>query len=443
MRTSADDLCADEWRQRYAEALIQAEAQASAARRDNRHVACGFTSNVDRLAQLDAELVARLFAGRAIDLKGPRIACVDSVDDLLTGIARCVVAGDGTDLRIREPAVQAWLLERIGGRNQVGGTGAQAASTLATLGFPAILHLTGRSPEQIAVLAHRERIVLGTPDGLLPVEQAANPDDPTMWHPTLEYAEGLQLPLPGALAARTANRILSGHDPVNAAFRIDPGFAAALADPALEIDALLVSGFSQCHDDETRARILAEAARDIARWREARPGLFVHLELGAMPDFAAVAEIVAVLHPVVTSIGMNIDELRELLAVHGVTLAAPGPEMAAQMRGLRERYPVPRLSMHTREFCLTLTEGDPEQERDALLFGSLAAASRSRIATFPVMADLVETLAVGQVNQVGLALARSLPAEPGLVATPGIGFAGPVATVGLGDSFTGGVLALA
>lgn len=167
-----------------------------------------------------------------------------------------------------------------------------------------------------------------------------------------------------------------------------------------------------------------------------------------MPDFCAVAQIVAPLHPVVSSIGLNIDELRELLAVHGVTMAAPGPALVAQLRWLRERYPTPRLSLHTREFCLTLSDGDPAVERAALLFAALVATTRARIAAFPEMGDLADTLRNAQINVDGLAVLRALGADDegyaaeGVVATPGLAIAGPVATVGLGDSFTGGVLAM-
>lgn len=435
------------WHRHVGAALERATARADIARRENRLIACGFTANVDRVAHLDAALIERLYEGRVVDGNRPRSATIDSIDALLVAIAQCVAAGDGTDLYIRQPAVQDWLLQRMGGRAQIGGTGAQAASTLATLGFPALLHLTGRSPRQIAALAGRERIMLGSPDGLVPVDAAADACDPTMWHPVLEFAGGLRAPLPGRPAAPAPNRILMGYDPVNAAFTIDPGYAAVLADPTVEIGALLVSGFSQLQDEATRARVLREARDAIACWRAARPALFVHLELGAMPDFAAVAQIVTVLHPVVTSIGMNIDELRELLAVHGVTMAGLGPALVEQLRGLAARYPVPRLSVHTRECCLTLTRGDPERERDALLVASLVAATRSRIADVPTLADLQATIDLGHLNADGQAFLRSLGAGDGIgadgvVATPGIGFPGPAATVGLGDSFTGGILAM-
>lgn len=432
----------ERWLAHYAQSMTRGKERSECSTREDRLIACGFTSNVDRLAQLDHDVLERLFEGTVVPNGLPRVSLVKSVDDLRLGIAQTIAAGDGTDLVIRDERITAWLLERMNGRKQIGGTGVQAASTLATLGFPVLVHLTGRSPEQIAALAGREKIVVGGPDGLIPAEEAGNPDDPTMWHPALEFAAGLRAPMVGSPVAPASNRVLVGYDPVNCDFEIDPGFAAILNDPMVDIGALLVSGFSQLHEAGPRERVLCDAAEALRQWRAARPSLFIHLELGAMPDFAMVAAVVTALHPYVTSIGMNIDELREFLTVHGATMAAPGADLVAQMRQLQQRYPTPRLSVHTREFCLSLTDGDANQERDALLFASLTAATRSRIAAFPQWDDLATTLADGTINGDGLAVVEAAATEPDVVATPGIAFSGPAATVGLGDSFTGGLLAM-
>lgn len=430
------------WRQRYADALARAAVRANAARVREQLIACAFSSNVDRVGTLDEQLLTRLFGERLMPGDAPRVAAVSSVDDLLTGIAQCIAAGDGTDLVIRDPAVQEWLLERMPGRLQIGGTGVQAASTLTTLGFPALVHLTGRSPAQIAALQTRDLMWLGTAHGLIPIESAEDPDDETMWHPALEFNAGLLAPITGRPAAPAANRVLIGYDPVNANLRIDPGFSVAMQDSELDIQVLLISGFTQLHEPDVRGRVFADTAQALRQWRVARPDLFIHLELGAMPDFRYVRQIAEELYPYITSIGMNIDELRELLSVDGIAMAAPGPELVAQMRTLSAEFPTPRFTVHTREFCLTLTDRDPDHERDALLFGSLTAATRARIATFPALPDLANTLEQGTINGVGLALIDSLSGVPGVVVTPGIAFTGPTATVGLGDSFTGGVLAM-
>ena len=442
-------MSASAWRRRYGAALERARERAETAQRENTRIACGFTSNVDRVATLDQTLLDRLYAGRVFADARPRVTRAATIDDLLLGIAQCVAAGDGIDLPI--PAdVQAWLLARMDGLVQIGGTGAQAAATLATLGFPALLHLTGRSPEQIAALPQRERIAIGAPDGLLPVEAAVDSDDATMWHPVLEFAAGLPAPLPGRPPAPAPNRILLHHDPVNAAFGIDPGFDAALTDPSLPIPALLISGFSQVDCRAALERVLFETAVAVQVWHAARPELLVHLELGAMPEADALLRVLEVLQPVIDSVGMNVDELGQVLGALGETMAPPGSALVSQVRRLAARYPVPRFSLHTREFCLTLTDGEAGMatERDALLFASLVSATRARIGAFPAFADLEATLAEGQANPAGMNILEALGvaetghAGAGVVVTPGYRNGATVASVGLGDSFTGGVLAM-
>ncbi|MFN8590350.1 MAG: ADP-dependent glucokinase/phosphofructokinase [Thermomicrobiales bacterium] len=434
------------WPCRYRAALERAQERAATAAATERRIACAFTSNVDRVATLDAALLERLYEGRLVDGSGPRVTRADTVEELLVGIAQCIVAGDGTDLPI--PAgVQAWLLERMGGRAQVGGTGAQAAATLATLGFPVLLQLTGRSPEQLSALPHHERMMVGAASGLIPLDDAVDPGAETMWHPVLEFAAGLPAPVPGQPPAPAPNRVLIRHDPVNAAFRVDPGFDAALSDPHGEISALLISGFSQLEERAIFERTLWDVAVAVQVWRAVRPGMLVHLELGAMPEAEALLRLLDLLHPVIDSLGMNIDELRQILSALGQSLAAPGPDLVAQVACLAERYPVPRLSVHTREFCLTITRNDPDRERDALLFGSLVAGTRARIGAFPTFADLETTLTQGETEPAGLAMMAACAAEIGangqeVVITPGYRNEETLASVGLGDSFSGGVLAM-
>jgi ADP-dependent phosphofructokinase/glucokinase len=436
------------WRQRFQILPERANRRAEVARHGDSRIACGFTANLDRVVAFDQALADRFFAGQRIDVAAPRVNRADSIDDLLTGVAQCVTSGTGCDLPVRDAAVQDWLLERVPGRVQIGGTGAQAAATLARLGFPVLVHLTGSSPAQIAALPARELMTVGSGDGLAPIDAASDPANPTMWHVGLEFAEGVQLPLPGAMAAPAANRVIVSYDPVNSAFTIDPGFDAALRDPAHEVGALLVSGFSQVTEREVLDRVLRDAAVAIRTWRVARPRMPVHLELGAMPEPVSVVRVLETLHPVVTSIGLNIDELRDLLRALGVTMAQPGSELIAQFRWLAARYPAPRWSLHTREFCLSLVAGDAVKEREALLFGSLVAATRSRIADFPELSDLQTTLERAVVNPAGMALLRSLEIADGgceddsLVVTPGLQIERARASVGLGDSFTAGVLAM-
>jgi ADP-dependent phosphofructokinase/glucokinase len=436
------------WQQHYRSALERAICRAELATEKRDLIACGFTSNLDRVVTFDQLAAERMFAGQTVEPPAERVTRANSIDDLLAGIAQCVAEGSGCDLPIRDPAVHEWLIERVEGRVQIGGTGAQAAATLATLGFPVLLHATGRSPEQIAGLPRRERIVGAGSQGLVPIEAMRDAGERTMWHVALEFDQGLRLPLPGAPAAPAGNRVIISYDPVNADFTIDPAFSAALADASVCVSSLLISGFSQVIEPANLARVLGEAATALRTWRAARPDLLIHLELGAMPESRSLVDTLEALSPVISSAGCNIDEMRQILAAFGITRAEPGPDLVDQLRWLARRFDLPRLSLHTRDYCLTVTEGDIERERDALLFGSLVAGTRCRTGTFSEFADLVDTLEREAINPEGLALMHVLGEDgdgsstSGLVATPGLSIASPLASVGMGDSFTAGVLAL-
>jgi len=60
------------WRRRYSALPEQAKARAASARQKNALIACGFTTNLDRVVPFDQMLAGRLFAGRRIDVAAPR-----------------------------------------------------------------------------------------------------------------------------------------------------------------------------------------------------------------------------------------------------------------------------------------------------------------------------------------------------------------------------------
>lgn len=439
------------WRRRYASALGKAADRAAHAPDERELIACGFTTNVDLVVDLNQALLDRLLTGQALDLRRPLAAVVASVPDLLAAIVRHAALGTGTDLPVAEAVVQRWLIERVGGRRQVGGTGAQAACTLSRLGFRPLLHATGLSAPQVAVLEETGEILVAGDDGPRPVGQVVTDTDPTMWHVALEYLAGLVVPSDGGtVAAPAANRVIVSHDPVNASFSVAPSFVEAVADPANNVQRVLVSGFSQVIEPRARARVLRETVAALRRWRRARPNILTHAELGAMPEPAMMANVAQGLAPAVDSIGFNADELGDLLAAWRFASVTESHSLAAALKTVRNRIPAPRLGLHTARICLTLTMSDPETERDALLFASLVAATRARIGTFPAFADLADSLTPMVVDQRGLAVVRSPGLVDGigrvgddwLVGVPGIVVDHPAATVGLGDSFTGALLAL-
>jgi ADP-dependent phosphofructokinase/glucokinase len=265
------------------------------------------------------------------------------------------------------------------------------------------------------------------------------------------------VPLPsGTLVAPEANRVIVSLHPGNLDHSIDDHYVEAVANPETHIRWTLASGFSQVTGAAMAQARVSETLAAIARWRQKPIPPRVHLELGAMPDPDTFAVVRDHLVPAVDSLGLNEDELTATLALAGLP---PPDELAttvAALDRLQRHLAIPRLGLHTRHCCVTITRDDPFTEQAALLYASAVAGSFARRADFPSPADLRQTVERCVVSPTGLALAASLADQGADVIAPGIGRLGdrwlviaptlaishPASTIGLGDSFTGGLLAM-
>lgn len=440
------------WTGLYRQALDRARSRSASASIARDLIACGLTNNVDLVVSLTSELLLALIAEAPVpNLPAARQTRASTPTELLTAIVQCIDAGDGIDLPVSRD-VQDWLIARAPGRRQLGGTGAQAANTLGRLGFPTLIHLTSCSPEQADAFSRPDLALVACRDGaLVPMVDRIDSNEPTMLHVALEYEAGLTAMVNGVdVVAPEANRVIVSHDPVNAAFEINQAFVEAVADPELAIRRVLLSGYSQITSPQALQRLLGQTTAATNHWLAQRPDCFIHAELGAMPRPDDLAHVVETIGLAVTSIGMNVDEMRDLTGVWGMRKLDGARRLRETMESVRHRAWSSRLNLHASDYTVSLTNGLPETERDALLFGSLVAASRARIGTYPSFDDLDVTLSTCEPSPTGLALIEELGLPDGFdrggkecfVIVPALYVPRPVAEVGLGDSFTAGVLAM-
>lgn len=430
-------------------------------------IACGFTNNVDVIIALDGERCAALAADVGASLAETPVAVAATPAALLQGLRWFLERGQGGEIPLADAAMADWVGAHFSGRLGLGGTGAQAAQTLARLGRDTLLHVTSLSPAQAALLDDSGRILIPTPAGLRTPAAAARPADPTLTHFIFEYPAGLALPFPDrTVVTSRANRVIVPFSPLHARLPLDPCFLAAVADPAHRVRRALISGYNQIENAAVARARVAETAAAIRRWRQASPDLLVHLELGATLAPEVFATILDDLPPHADSVGFNADELAAILALWGEPEAAVLDGVAGVLAGLRRlrrghshsrsrsrSLSGPRLGLHAQDYCLTLTRRDPLRERAALTYASLVAGTRARLGALPTPADLRATGAAAQPSPAGVAAIADLTAAVGLrdgvarigddwlVAVPTLAVPDPAGTIGLGDSFTAGLLA--
>ncbi len=399
-----------DWRAEYAALAERIVPRAPAA----RPLLAGFNACVDHVYRIDGDVLDRLAEAAA---RGGRALPGGLAAEILDRIG----GGRDGEVFVPAPELQPWLAELLGEprTRQVGGTGAQAAWTLAVLGAPAVLALTDRSATQLSVLDPAIGLCAGhevqpvgatTPAGL-----AAKPP-----HFILEFTAGTRWH--GGTVPRSSRIILrlaaEGIDR-------DADFAALTPKLAAGAGAGLASGLNTLPEDDTESRRWMHEVVD--RWRDAGLPL-IHLELAEYPRPAVAADTAAEYTGTANSLGLSLTEL--------TALRTGRSHPAAAARDLACRYGFDRVAVHADTWSLVVHRGDPEAASVAVRTGNLLAAARARQGVPTAYLAVADDARFTTDHPAGGPLGDGWRCE--CAPTPYL--AGPAATIGLGDTFVAGLL---
>ena len=375
----------------------------------------GFSACVDAIWRVDADLLAllaRLTEGGSTreDAAGARL--------LGQALAR-IGAGRGGELALDWPQGPTWLSQRLPApdRRQLGGTGPQAAWTLAELGARTVVALADRSAHQLSVL--HPAIEIAEQDGLIPAGEAtADPNAPTQpIHAIFEFTAGT--PHRGGVLPRSTRIIVRF---TTRGIERDEQLVAAQPDLIPRLRGAVVSGMNAIPAGDQASWEWLD--RMVDAWRTASVP-HRHLELAEYADAAALHATAARYAGRAHTLGLSLSELRTLSH-------SPDPGVAARELADEHRYDA--VVVHADTWSLAVHRGDPADYRRRLMTGNLLAAARAA-AGRPQHDIGLRTCAV---------LSDDVPscgaAGEGWTTTcvPAPWLAAPRTTIGLGDSFVAG-----
>ncbi|MEW7009643.1 ADP-dependent glucokinase/phosphofructokinase [Lentilitoribacter sp. EG35] len=338
--------------------------------------------------------------------------------DLFDKLQRRAIAGRGGELRCTWKGGPEWLRERLSLNRSIGGTGPQAAAALAAIGVPNLVALGNRNEVLLSTLPANVNIAVGNK-----LFEGRHVEPTTSQMPEIfifEFSAGETIA--GTALPRSSRVIVRFDDP---GLERDPEFDT-YSNKIAGNAAALIGGLGSVPSHRIDAE-LSYLKGLVETWRT--NGLrWLHLELGGYEDKATLDAVLKAVGGIATSLGMSASEFPDV--AYGRTATPEHMVEVAQQLG------VERLCVHADDWASSVTRRSAETETEALITGSLLSAVRaahgtvvsevkvpekSRFTETPYTSSRLE----GEWNYISVA-------TPYLIQ--------PVATIGLGDTFSAGCI---
>ena len=431
-------------------------------------IICAYPVNLDALYDLGEERISRFIqsadpSGIKSEMKGS----IRSREDLISSLLYCIQQGSGAEILVESLQLAEEIEASFPWSFRLGGNAGIMANLLAELGARPILNAPALEP-RLAALLHPGVGIPVSGRLMQPSLAAERPDlSSEVLHFVFQFKESDRIPSPqGPISAAKDNRFIATYDPVNTRMVSNQDFDAYCRDFIQEIDGAILSGFHLVPLDRYR-EIFPPRIEQIRSWKEANPNIYIHVEMGSFQSPGIARHFLRLLEKA-DSLGLNEDELETATAeysaigsspvsstVLSTVLSTARPKMSQwqervqKAAGLREHLGIFRVSVHTRDYILSIMEEGKITAKEELLSlqkGADAAAALAATGSAKGMPPV-------EVNPRGLEAQREFCQKGAIAANGGRGATiqrnglvvslmpsllarEPRITVGLGDTAT-------
>ncbi|MDR2747486.1 MAG: ADP-dependent glucokinase/phosphofructokinase [Treponema sp.] len=387
-------------------------------------IVLGLGDNIDYEIRWDSALLEGLIRDSGLSASEiNRDIKINTPRDLLASILGFAGDSSGGERFVQNPD----LIEAFSGpfekKITLGGTAVRAAIAMRKLGYTSAIHL-------VTMNEHVDR--------LLPADcprLCSNSGISSYPHLIVQFNVGVRLDV-GDIHIKTTrpNRIIYTNDRDNALMRLHPGLPVLLRDAKV----FLISGFNTMQD----IPLLEERLGELGAILEGLPeGVLVFYEDGGFHREGMSAIVRRFLLKHIDIYSLNEDEMLGYLG-RALSLTDPGV-IAGALEDLYRIIPCPVLVLHTRYWALAYCHvGGAGSYAKPLLGGITMATARFRFGDDFTGRDYVETGALPP-EAPGAAFAGEIQALLGdrICCVPSFWVPEThVTTIGLGDTFAGGLL---
>lgn len=416
-------------------------------------VITGFHSTIDGLKRVDTDLIEKLvkFLPNTDSLPEEPTSAIRKPEDLILDLLISIKEGLAYQRMIENEDTFRWTLENIGyDYLRLGGTSANMANLLSPLPLKKILVYANPLTKELAELfPERDNLFILTRENGTPVlrspRKAWKEEGIFAIHWILEYEKGLKANLGGlSFESPRANRFIAAWNPINCRLRVSEEFKRDIFLIPDKFTHFLVSGFHILLEKYPEGKTCEDfviPVADFVKEMKERLGVKVHYEFASIGSPIIRNAVFKHIFPVINSLGLNEIEFATLLSDLGEQELAkelkeskfPIVKMVDGLIKIMKRISLRRIQLHTLGHYISITRDKNElDERTALLFSAILAATRSLLGKYETIEDLHKGLEVPTITLTGYEGIKDIEGF-GVVIVPTKVVQSPKLTVGLGD----------
>ena len=407
-------------------------------------IAMGYTSNLDLLCDFRTERLSELLAKHMPDAVLTELRSAEvirTMEDLLSTLVCFCGGGFGGEVDVENiPLVKECFPFTYG----MGGTAVQAAMALAQVEAPTLVHLTDDSKEVCDILDLPSIHVI-SPEGELIRTDRVTQTHETELHFILQFKKGDRIVLGDQeLVIPCSNRVILTKITVNGYVPFYPPYFRWIEENAGRVTSNLASSFNCLFDEDVLMERLAFVREHFGRYKQANPRGVTFFEDAHFHSLALRKRCLEEVYPCSDIASMNEEELQYTLEnvchrqadMDDILSAVEGAKHLRDTFGVRKGVIV-----HTKDYSLYTGEPLDADIETGLMYGNLFATAKAKNGWYGTRDQLREVLDL-PMSERGLACREALKNSVhgrDTILVPTRYIDKPKYTIGLGDSFVGGV----
>ena len=361
-------------------------------------VIVGFNVNADKIIEITPEELNQVLSKSEYTmelLKDRDIEVINNIEDFFFFLIQSIKEGKADEKLLFNKKIHQWIENTFSVKHTViGGQAGIMANLLKKIGVKQVLlSLPSFDESLLKLLEPSLQVIIEENETYIkkPVKDIKGDEFNTTLHYVFEFKPGLYHIYDKIIECNRSNRFIVSYDFLNSKLEIDKGFYKYSQENIQNYSLAILSGFHLINPNieptKTYLDTISPVSELIMKWKESNPDLFIHFEIASTKAIQLKQLIIDKIIPSMDSIGLNEQELLDLLQIiDSTTYSLLREDLSAinLFKGILcilRIFPHLRIHLHYLGFYLVLsspiTEPQIHRRRNSLILASHNAAKKA------------------------------------------------------------------